>query len=275
MTDPASARLAPRTALALHLAAIASRAGAVIMSVYASDFAMRVKADSSPVSEADERAEAVILAGLAALDPAIPVLAEERAAAEGVHDVGRRFFCVDPLDGTRQFASRDGEFTVNIALIEDGVPVVGCVYAPAFGRMWIGGDVAACADIAPGAAVAAASFRPIRTRRPPADGLTAFVSRSHLDAETRAFVAGLRLAARVEIGSSLKFCRIAEGAADIYPRFGPTMEWDTAAAHAVLAAAGGAVLCPDGAPFLYGKAGAGYRNGPFIALGDRACLPAG
>ncbi|MBL8574754.1 MAG: 3'(2'),5'-bisphosphate nucleotidase CysQ [Hyphomicrobiaceae bacterium] len=268
------APLGPRTALALQFARIASQAGAVIMAIYASDFAMRVKADKSPVSEADEQAEAVIVAALRALDPATPILAEEMAAAEGVHDVGPRFFCVDPLDGTRQFASRNGEFTVNIALVENGVPTVGCVYAPVIGRMWIGGETAARADLAPGAAVEAAAFRTIQARHP-RGGLTAFVSRSHLDAETIAYVACLDIAERVQIGSSLKFCRIAEGEADIYPRFGPTMEWDTAAAHAVLAAAGGSVVRPDGSPFLYGKAADGYRNGPFVALGARDCLPGG
>jgi 3'(2'), 5'-bisphosphate nucleotidase len=176
---------------------------------------------------------------------------------------------VDPLDGTREFLGPSGEFTVNIALVESGRPVCGVVYAPALGRIWRGSlrGGAAVASLPPGADPAAADWRPIRARPRPAADWTALASRSHLDAETQGFLAGLPIGEYRGIGSSLKFCLLAEGMADVYPRFGPTMEWDTAAGQAVLESAGGRVETPSGGDFTYGKAAHGFRNGAFVAWG--------
>ena len=277
MTDaPALATLpaiwsAPqRDAIAREFAALAVMAGAVIMRIYASAFDVRAKGDGSPVSQADEEAEAVILAGLATLMPGMPVLAEEAAARGEAPQLGDAFILVDPLDGTREFVSRNGEFTVNIALVSAGAPVAGAVYAPALETLWYGGAHAFCATVAPGADLAsAAGLRPIRVRQPPAGGLTALASRSHADVQTEQFLARLPIAERIAAGSSLKFCRVAEGLADVYPRFGPTMEWDTAAGDAVLRAAGGITCGEGGAPLLYCKAAGLYRNGSFVAWGGR------
>ena len=246
------------------LANLARQAGAVVMAVYATDFAVRGKDDTSPVTEADERAEAVILAGLAQLAPGIPVVAEESVAAGRTPDVsGGRFWLVDPLDGTKEFISRNGEFTVNIALIDQGRPVAGVVLAPAVGGP--GGRLFA------GAAGHGAwveddqGRRPIHCRTVPAEGLTVVASRSHGDAAALdAFLAGRQVAQLANAGSSLKLCLLAEGAADLYPRHGRTMEWDIAAGHAVLAAAGGGVWLIDGsAPLGYGKPG--FENPHFYA----------
>jgi 3'(2'), 5'-bisphosphate nucleotidase len=189
--------------------------------------------------------------------------AERAAPPEGV-----AFLLVDPLDGTREFLGPTGEFTVNIALVEAGRPVCGVVYAPALGRIWQGaaGQGAMAGELSAGGDAAAIAWRPIRARARPAE-LVAVASRSHLDPDTQAFLAGLPITDRRSIGSSLKFCLVAEGEADVYPRLAPTMEWDTAAGQAVLEAAGGSVITPEGAPFRYGKAAAGFRNGPFVAWG--------
>ena len=257
-------------ALAARLADLCSRAGEVVMAVYATDFEVRAKGDTSPVTEADERAEAVLLAGLAELLPGVTVVAEEAVAAGGLPEVPGEFLLVDPLDGTREFTSRNGDFTVNVALVRDGAPVAGAVYAPARSRAFFGGTTAQQASCEPGAALGEAT--PIRTRDYPADGLVAVASKSHLDADTAAFLDRLPLADRRSAGSSLKLCLVAAGEADVYPRFGPTMEWDIAAGHAVLAAAGGQVLTPDGRPFRYGKVESGLRNGPFVAWGRTPLL---
>ncbi|MGI3901632.1 MAG: 3'(2'),5'-bisphosphate nucleotidase CysQ [Janthinobacterium lividum] len=258
-----------RDRLAECFAELCVAAGAVVMQVYGGICVSRLKDDRSPVTEADERAEALILAGLAERLPGWPVLAEEAASrGEGIAACAR-FILVDPLDGTREFLNRNGEFTVNIGLVADGVPVAGAVYAPVLERLWSGGATARVRRVAPGGDLSAAvEDRPLRTRTAPAADWTALASRSHGDAETEALLARLPIGPRRAAGSSLKFCVVAEGEADIYPRFGPTMEWDTAAADAVLRAAGGIVLQPDGSPFLYGKAEARYRNGAFVAWGD-------
>lgn len=240
--------------LALAFAELAAAAGAVIMAIYVTDFEVRRKADASPVSEADEAAEALLIPGVEKLLPGVPILAEEAVARAGLVDVGDEFVLIDPLDGTKEFVSRNGEFTVNIALVRDGAPVAGCVYAPALERMYVGG------------ATATAGGRPMTTRPYP-DALVAVASRSHRDGQTDAFLADLGVIETRSAGSSLKFCLVAEGSADVYPRFGPTMEWDTAAGDAVLRAAGGTVTNPDGTVFGYGKADSGFRNGPFIAWG--------
>ena len=251
--------------LARVFAAICARAAIPVMEVYATDFTPDQKADRSPVTEADRRAEDVILHELAGTLPGVPVLAEESFEAGLRPDIAREFVLVDPVDGTKEFINKNDEFTINIALIRDRVPVAGCVYAPALSRIWLGGNTAASATLAPGAAFDPGAAQTIRTRPAPAGGLTAVMSRSHADEETRAFAEQLGVTDTVSAGSSLKFCRVAEGAADVYPRFGPTREWDTGAGHAVLIAAGGAVTRPDGGPFLYGKTETEYLNGPFVA----------
>jgi 3'(2'), 5'-bisphosphate nucleotidase len=251
-----------------HFARIALAAGRAIMAVYDGHIAVADKSDGSPTTAADSAAEEIILAELAKVLPGVPVLAEESASA-GLPSLGDVFVAVDPLDGTREFINRNGEFTVNIALIERGVPTAGVVYAPALGRLWLGGAGEAFTLAVPSldAAFEPGALRPIRTRPAPAEGLVAVASRSHLDENTAAFLERLPIAARRSTGSSLKFCLVAEGEADVYPRFGPTMEWDTAAGHAVVAAAGGRVVTPEGEPFVYGKTGSGYRNGSFVVWG--------
>jgi len=244
---------------------IAENAGAAILDVYEGRVAVeaRQKADETPVTAADDAAEAVILAALRELTPDIPVVSEEAAAAGHIPDIsGGRFWLVDPLDGTREFLSRNGEFTVNIALIEAGRPAAGVVHAPALKKTWVGAG--------PGTARTAEGSGPpvpIRTRPQPASGAVVVASRRHGDAAALdRFLAGHKVGARVDAGSSLKFCLVAAGEADLYPRFGRTMEWDTAAGHAVLLAAGGSVDRADtGAPLTYGKAG--FENPYFIARG--------
>lgn len=243
------------------IVALAEQAAAVILEHYRDDAAVRIKADASPVTVADEAAEAVILAGLAELTPQIPVVAEETVAAGCIPalDDGP-FWLVDPLDGTKEFISRNGEFTVNIALVDGREAVLGVVLAPALGKVWWGarGHGALACEAAGGEA------RPIAVRQRPARPV-AVASRSHADPQTEAFLDEAGVAERISAGSSLKFCLVAEGRADLYPRFGRTMEWDTAAGHAVLSAAGGRVVTRDGAPFLYRKPG--FENPGFIASG--------
>ncbi len=242
---------------------IAEEAAREIMRIYAGDLGARDKADKSPVTDADHAAEAVILAGLRRLTPDTVIIAEEEMAAGRVPTLqdGRPFWLVDPLDGTKEFIKRNGEFTVNIALIEGGRPTLGIVLAPATETLWRGATGLG-ADKREGHG----AFETIRTRTPPAHGLTACASRSHAiysDLDIWFRNNNLTVADRVQAGSSLKFCLIAEGKADIYPRFGPTNEWDTAAAQGVLEAAGGEVVTTDNRPLLYGKPR--FSNPHFIA----------
>ena len=254
----------------LHgMMALALDAGRVILEFYDGGADVTLKPDASPVTSADLAAEAIILAGLQSLAPEIPVIAEEAVARGAIPKAARQFFLVDPLDGTKEFISRNGEFTVNIALIEAGQPVAGVVYAPAIGRLFWGEQGKGAAEVAIAdpkakepppagrriAALQAATGSPIRV----------VASRSHRDGETDRFLATLGDCEIVSAGSSVKFCLVASGEAQLYPRFGRTMEWDTAAGHAVLAAAGGTVVTADGAPLLYGKESAGFANPPFIA----------
>jgi 3'(2'), 5'-bisphosphate nucleotidase len=258
-----------RDAIANIFAEIALEAAVAVMAVYAGDSRARRKADGSPVTDADEAAEAIILERLAMRLPHLPVLAEEAASRGEKMVAGRTFILVDPLDGTREFLSHNGEFTVNIGLIIDAEPRAGVVYAPAFGQLWIGGATASTSNVAPGAPLPPPEERrAIHARQPPRQGLTALVSRSHADRATEAYLAKLPVEVRRQAGSSLKFCVIAQGQADVYPRFGQTMEWDTAAGDAVLRAAGGIVFDGAGRPLRYGKTEAQYRNGPFVAWGD-------
>ncbi|MBM3519514.1 MAG: 3'(2'),5'-bisphosphate nucleotidase CysQ, partial [Alphaproteobacteria bacterium] len=244
-----------------HIAALvklALAAGREIMAIYGTDFSARAKGDLTPVTEADEVAERVILDGLATLDPGTPVVSEEAASGGHIPDVARDFYLVDPLDGTKEFISRNGEFTVNIARIRDGKPVAGVVYAPAQRSIYWGelDHGAAQATIKPDETLS--PWTPIHVRALPVDGATVVASRSHRDQATDDYLQTVKVKALCSAGSSLKFCLVAAGEADLYPRFGRTMEWDTAAGHAVLLAAGGRVLATDGGPLLYGKSGRGF-----------------
>jgi 3'(2'), 5'-bisphosphate nucleotidase len=247
-------------ALSAELTPLIREAGKVIMEIYATDFDVTKKGDDSPVTAADQRAEHVILAGLKRATPDIPIVAEEEVAAGRVPQVGTRFWLVDPLDGTKEFISRNGEFTVNIALVQAGRPVLGLVYAPAIGRLFGGAE-------GHGAWVEdAQGRRPIATRAVPAAGLTVVASRSHGDeAALEAYLAGRTVASRTNAGSSLKLCLVAAGEADVYPRLGRTMEWDIAAGDAILRAAGGIVRTVAGPVLAYGKPG--FDNPHFAAWG--------
>jgi 3'(2'), 5'-bisphosphate nucleotidase len=251
-----SATLSPRLET---LVRIAQAAGVVVMRHYEAGCDTRVKADRSPVTDADEEAEKLILAELAMAFPDVPVVAEEEAAAGRVAKVGSRFFLVDPVDGTKEFIKRGGEFTVNIGEIVDGAPVSGVVFAPAIGRLFVGAVGEGAFEISGGVT------RVIAARAPAEDGLVAVSSKSHPDAQTDALLKTLPIKGQTNAGSSLKFCLVAAGEADIYPRAGHTMEWDTAAGDAVLRAAGGRMTDWDGAPFVYGKPG--FHNTAFIARG--------
>jgi 3'(2'), 5'-bisphosphate nucleotidase len=256
-TLPDAERLLP------EIVKLAERAAAVILDHYRGDAAVQLKADASPVTAADEAAEAVILAGLAALTPDIPVVAEETVAAGRIPQLGDGpFWLVDPLDGTKEFISKNGEFTVNIALIEGEDPVLGVVLAPALRKVWWGarGHGAMARGSEDGAMPRQIAVRPWP------DQPVAVASRSHADPHTEAFLDAAGVRERISAGSSLKFCLVAEGKADLYPRFGRTMEWDTAAGHAVLSAAGGRVTTRDGAAFVYRKPG--FENPGFIARSD-------
>ncbi len=241
---------------------LADEAAALIREVRAAGFAVSTKPDETPVTLADTRAEALIVAGLRAAAPDIPVIAEEEVAAGRITAPAARYWLVDPLDGTREFAAGRAEFAVNIALIEHGAPVLGAVASPALEELHFG-------------VVGQGAWRRrggrqerIAARHAPPEGLTVMASRHYADApELAAFLGRYKIAALTNIGSALKFLRLAEGAADFYPRLGRTMEWDTAAPQAVLEAAGGCVLTTDGAPLRYGKPG--WENPDFSAWGLR------
>ncbi len=262
MTATPSPRLA-------HFAWLAHEAGRVIMRHYAGVVEARKKSDHSPVTDADEEAERLILKGLIAFAPDVPVVAEEEVAAGRLPKTGAHFFLVDPLDGTKEFINRNGEFTVNIAEVVDGIAVSGIVYAPAKNRLFMGetpggaweieADIATMPDMA--------TARPIAVRKAPTDELIAVASRTHRDKLTEEYLAAYPVKDFITAGSSLKFCLLAAGEADIYPRHGTTMEWDTAAGHAVLSAAGGSVTRLDGTALLYGKTAEGFTNPHFVARG--------
>ena len=247
--------------LAEAITAIAHAAGATIMAIYEAGFEVRQKADASPVTEADEAAERLIVDRLRQLTPKVPVIGEEMVAQGQAPELeGSSFWLVDPLDGTKEFVNRNGEFTVNIALIREGRPVVGVVYVPVQGLTYVAAG--------PGRASrqrADAGPERITCRALPVDGAVVVASRSHMTAETQAWIENVRVQSLAQAGSSLKFCLLAAGEADLYPRLGRTMEWDTAAGHAVLAAAGGSVETLDGSALAYGKPG--FENPNFIARG--------
>ena len=250
-------------ALREGLIAIARDAADAILAVYAGAFEVEHKADASPVTAADLAAHHRIVDGLRALTPDVPVLSEE--CADEMPTAQRhgwsRYWLVDPLDGTREFVKRNGEFTVNIALIEHGVATFGVIQQPVTGALWFG---------APGHGAwlrEGRSERAIEVRRPALAPLRVAASRSHRDGRTTALMARIGRTEAIGLGSSLKFCRLAEGRMDVYPRFGPTSEWDTAAGQAILEGAGGLVVDPQGRPFRYNQRDT-LLNGDFIALGD-------
>ena len=248
-----------RDAVVGTMTRLAVEAGALILEIYGrDDFEVRGKADASPVTAADEAADAHIAAGLRAAFPDIALVTEEQADTHGA--AAETFFIVDPLDGTKEFVQRRGDFTVNIALVENGAPTLGVVYAPAKGRLFVTPATGGAEERAPDGGGA----RALRVARPDAAGLRVVASKSHRDKATDDYIGRYAVADLVSAGSSLKFCLLAAGEADLYPRLGRTMEWDTAAGHAVLAAAGGRVDRLDGTgPLTYGKPG--WDNPFFVA----------
>jgi 3'(2'), 5'-bisphosphate nucleotidase len=249
-------------------------AGRLEVAYFRSGLEVIRKGDDSPVTIADREAELILLAALADVAPGIPVIAEEAAAAGHVPAVGSRFFLVDPLDGTKSFIAGNKDFTINIALIEKCRPTFGVIYAPATGRMFasLGADTAIEATVAPDGGCMRYSeltATRIHTRKPYMQALSAIASRSHGRGEADAFLERFGVVERRNIGSSLKFCLVARGEVDLYPRFGSIYEWDTAAGHAILNAAGGLVTLFDGTELTYGKADKQFRNADFIAWGRR------
>jgi 3'(2'), 5'-bisphosphate nucleotidase len=262
--------------LADSLLPVALAAARVQMVYFAAGVAAKTKADRSPVTVADQESEAIILEGLARAAPGVAVVSEEAAAAGNIPVVGGTFFLVDPLDGTKPFIRREPQFTINIGLVEDRSPVFGLVYAPALEDFYVtvGPGQAGAARLSPSSEpcnLAACGLRPLRTRVPDPNALGALISQINLDRATQRFLDGYAVVERRAVSSSLKFGLMARGKADLYPRAGGTSEWDTAAGHAVLAAAGGTVTAFNGGPLLYGKPG--FRNAGFVAWG-RTPLPA-
>jgi 3'(2'), 5'-bisphosphate nucleotidase len=267
-------------ALADALLPAVLEAGALEMRYFRNGVAVSHKSDASPVTVADQEAEAILLAALRIAAPNIPVIAEEAASAGNIPTVGSEFFLVDPLDGTREFVSGSEDFTVNIALVRDGTPYFGIVYAPATGQLFVGlgnsyaPEAAIQAYVPDGSDIARlrhlADLNPqaIKCRTADLAALTVVSSRSHRTAEVEEFLSPFNVRERRHVGSSLKFVTVARGDADLYPRIGSINEWDTAAGHAVLVAAGGAVTTFDGRPLMYGKVAAKFLNPDFIAWGS-------
>jgi len=248
--------------IGLVLAEICEAAAALILPLWRSGIEVMNKADESPVTVADQRGEKLILEHLARHFPDIPVISEEDASEFGTPDaIGPRFFLVDPLDGTKAFVRGDPNFTVNIGLIQDGRPVAGAVNAPPTGETWFTAKGGVLKRTNGGAAA------PVRVRPWPKGDAIALVSHTMKEEQLAKLHAEYGFDRPQAMDSSVKLARIAEGSADIYPRHGPTMEWDVAAGHALIEAAGGSFLTPDGGPFTYGKASEGFRNGWFVARG--------
>ncbi|MEP3275115.1 MAG: 3'(2'),5'-bisphosphate nucleotidase CysQ [Stappiaceae bacterium] len=253
---------------------MALEAGELIMKIYDSGVDVSQKGDGSPVTQADQEAEKLILAHLSRLLPDVPVVAEEEVSAGRIPPIENTYILVDPLDGTREFINRNGEFTVNIALVENGSPVCGVVYAPATSEMfWSDGSNSQRADVENNALQNA---RTISVRPEPETGLTVLASRSHLSEETRCLIDRLPVDELISAGSSLKFCRVAAGEADFYPRLSPTMQWDTAAGDAVLRGAGGSVVKEDHSDLDYVSPqqpkSEDFKNPFFIAVSNKEIL---
>jgi 3'(2'), 5'-bisphosphate nucleotidase len=264
-----SEREARQLAEALLPAVLA--AGALEMRYFNKGMKVELKADTTPVTAADREAEAILVAALAQAAPGVPVVAEESMAAGQAPEACSRFFLVDPLDGTRDFVAGRPEFTINVGLVENGRPVFGMVYVPATGRLFVttAPEAAAEISIAPDdiRPFGELPWRPIAARCPQPGVLVALDSRSHRTRETADFLAAAGVTRVDPIGSSVKFCLIAAGEADLYARLGPTSQWDTAAGHAILTAAGGSVTTLDGGPLQYGTGPQGYLNPHFVARG--------
>lgn len=254
-----------------ELSSIVSAAGAAILAICKGPLDIRTKADASPVTAADHAAETVVLEGLGRVLPNVAVVSEEAVTNSPPPELSRTFVLVDPLDGTREFIAGRDEFTVNLAVMQDGQPCLGIVASPARGALWRGivGLGAERLLLDPGAPVSAARERTaIHTRALPRSGLVVAVSRSHLDPRTQAFLARLPILQSITCGSAIKFCQVAEGAADVYPRLSTTCEWDIAAGHAVLVAAGGALMGPKCEVLTYGGHERGFHVPGFVAWGD-------
>lgn len=251
------------------IAELAAAAGGKILEVKKDDLGVSRKSDKSPVTLADTAAEEILRKGLAKLLPGVPFVGEESVARGDIPEPGREFLLVDPLDGTREFIAGRDEYTVNVGLVADGVPVLGVIYTPSTATVHAGaGSIAFRAALAPNAPLDRAATMKIHARAKPAR-LIAAVSRSYLDPESEAFLARLPVESRIGIGSSLKFTLLAEGKADVYPRLASICEWDVAAGHALLVAAGGRVETPDGKPLTYGAKEKKFRFGGFVAWGAR------
>jgi 3'(2'), 5'-bisphosphate nucleotidase len=258
---------AERTKLLAGMVEAAAEAGARIHAMAAAGLTTRSKADKSPVTDADEAAEKIIEARLKVLLPGAPMIGEEAVAGGRKTATGGMFFLVDPIDGTREFIAKRDEYTVNIALLIDGTPALGVIYAPALGELYAGGaDGAYRMALLPGADLAKATQEKIHVRTKPAN-VVAAVSHSHLDPATLAWLKKRAITETVKLGSSIKFVRVAEGKADLYPRLAPVSEWDIAAGHAILMAAGGSVKTPEGTPLQYGKRKQNYEVESFVASG--------
>ena len=256
--------LSDRENLCRQITEIAVEAGDKILEIYNKDFDVTLKGDDSPVTEADVAAEKVILKGLARITPDIPVLAEESVAAGRIPDLsGGTFWLVDPLDGTKEFVHKRGEFTVNIALIESNRPTMGVIHVPAKSMTYYAWDKGEAWLVVEGE-----EARRIQTRDLPTNGLTVVASRSHRTPETDDYISNFDVEDLISAGSSLKLCLVAEGKADLYPRLGRTMEWDIGAGQAILEAAGGVVETLEGAVLGYGKDG--HDNPYFVAKGKAA-----
>jgi 3'(2'), 5'-bisphosphate nucleotidase len=256
------------------LTAVVARAAAAILAVDPGTAARRQKPDRSFVTSADDAAQAVVLQGLAEIFPGLPAVCEEATGSPRPATLGRCFALVDPLDGTREFLDGRPEFTVNLAIVSAGAAVLGIIAAPALGRIWRGfvGSGAERLRFDPARPGVFDEIVAVHTRAQVPGRIRVAVSRSHLDADTAALLARLAVAERIVCGSSLKFCRVAEGGADLYPRLAPTFEWDIAAGDAVLAAAGGVVKRPDATPLRYGHIAEGFRVPAFLALGNPAAV---
>ena len=258
-----------------ELTTLVSKAAAAILAIDRSAASQRIKSDLSPVTAADDAAQSVILENLPRLLPGIPIVSEEAGGPAQKINRGATFILVDPLDGTREYLAGRDEITVNIAIVSRGRPVLGFIAAPMHGFIWRGvvGHGAERLELPMGCdASACRRIIKIRTRQAPERGIVVAISRSHFDAQTEYFLAHFPQARRVPCGSSLKFCRIAEGDVDLYPRLAPTREWDVAAGHAILASAGGTVVTPSGKLLSYGHSEDNFLVAGFVAVGDCAAI---